>query len=46
MQKSSHIEESEISDLLLRNMQRSNISFDLNQLRLKKNSKEESKSNN
>ena len=46
MQKSSHIEESEISDHLLRNMQRSNISFDLNQLRLKKNSKEESKSNN
>ena len=46
MQKSNHIEESELSDNLLRNMQRSNISFDLNQLRLKRNSKEESKSNN
>ena len=46
MQKPNQNEESEISDNYLRNLQKSNLSFDLNQLRLKTNSKEESKSVN
>jgi hypothetical protein len=43
---SSNHEESEYSENFIANLQRSNISFELESIKLKKNSKEESKSSN